>query len=370
MRKRNTIRIAASVMAVILILLPLFKIQTFGETSKVKETEDKVLQISEEEKKNLELLFTINQKQEELQKQEVETEKVIEQLNTEKEKLESEALRTAGLYNKQRDSLGKILAAYERKGTASYLDAILSSGDLKTFIRSVNIVRDLTRGVNKLLSDLKENEKKLAKEKKKLADKIEELEKEKENLSIQIEKQKALKKSQEEFLASLKEERNHYESQLELLKASWESAKSYFKEGFVKDFEEKMQNGTITDRDLNLHIDLLKISGELKADKLNEALTPMAFLFEEGKAVMQVPEWSLTLTGTFEIKDASSLVFKIDGGTYYELPLEEGAVKELFPEGFPVIDLSSLLQNLRFKVKLEKIQLREGVMEFTLRPEL
>ncbi|SHO44756.1 coiled-coil domain-containing protein [Anaerocolumna xylanovorans] len=366
MRKR--IRITAGLMAGVLILLMLFKIQTFGENSKVKETEDKVLKISEEEKENLEILFTINQKWEELQKQADGTTEKIKQLTIEKEKLESEIDSINNSYNKQRDTLGKILVAYERKGTASYLDALLSAGDLKTFIRSVNILRDLTGGVNKLLMDLKENEEKLSEDKKKLSDKITELKEEEKELTLQIEQQAKLKAEQEAFLWSLKEEKGHYEDQLELLKATWEGAKEYFKGDFAKEFEEKIQSGAITTEDLKLHIDFLKISGELKEEKLNEALLPIAFHFEEGKAQLVVPDRALTLTGTFEIKDSASLIFQVTEGTFYGLPLEENSISELFPEGFPVIDLAALMQNMQFNIKLNQVKLKKGVLEFTLKP--
>lgn len=366
MRKR--IRITAGLMAGILILLMLFKIQTYGETSKMKETEDKVLKISKEEKENLKILFTINQKWEELQKQAEETTEKIEELTKEKEKLEGEIDSINNSYKEQRDTLGKILVAYERKGTASYLDALLSAGDLKTFIRSVNILRDVTGGVNKLLTGLKENEKKLSEDKEKLSDKIAEQKEEEQELNLQIKQQEELKAEQETFLLSLKEEKGHYEGQLGLLKDTWEGAKEYFKEDFVKEFEEKVQSGAITTEDLNLHIDFLKISGELKEEKLNEALSPMAFHFEENRAQLVIPEKELTLTGNFEKKDATSLIFHVTEGTFYGLPLEESSIAELFPESFPVIDLAFLVQNMQFGIKLNEVTVKKGVLEFTLKP--
>lgn len=360
--------IITGILAAGLLLALFFQIQALGEVAKIKETEESVFEISEEEKKNLEILFLMNQKSDELKAEEKTLTERIHGLQDEKKVLEADISDISDSYERQKETLAKVLVAYERRGMASYLDAVLSSGDLRTFLRSVNILRDLSSGVNRLLEELKENEKKLRSEQLKLAAKIEELNREQEELKVKIQQQEEQSREQEAFLESLKEEKDHYEEQLKLLKDIWEGAKEYFKEGFSEDFTVRLQQGNITTEDLNLRINLLKISGELQEEKLNEALTPMAFHLTEGEAVLEVPDKSLVLNGTFEIQSDTSLLFQVTGGTFYELPLEESSVAELFSQGYPVIDFSYFMEDLQFDMKIGGISLGDGTLKFTLKP--
>lgn len=346
----------------------LFQTRALGETAKIKETKDTVLQISGEEKENLEILFAINQKKEELQREEKKLTIEITKLNKEKKELEAEIEGINESYRTQKETLAKVLVAYERRGTASYLDALLSAGDLKTFIRAVNILRDLSGGVNELLADLEENERKLGQEQKELSNKLTELAENKKELELKLQKQQELKDQQEIFLKSLKEEKSHYEDQLKLLTDVWEGAKEYFREDFTRDFTNRLQAGNMTTADLNIHINMLKINGELGEEKLNELLAPLNFQFEKKRVILKISEWSLILTGTFEIKDDTSLELKINGGSFYDLPLEESSISDLFNGGYPVIDFSYFLKDMQFDMKIEGVESGDGVLRFTLKP--
>jgi hypothetical protein len=72
------------------------------------------------------------------------------------------------------------------------------------------------------------------------------------------------------------------------------------------------------------------------------------------------------LAGRFVLSDEHSLRFEVEEGSFYGMPLKAGAIKELFEEGYLVLNLESQLQNSTLK----SIEIMDGYLDLSIKPEL
>lgn len=346
-----------------------------GEVKPITEVQEKLEGITEEEKAVLEILFTLEQEMEEMEREESAITKDIEALQIEIDDMEELLKERQKNYDDQLDILKKVLVGYQRKGPASYLDTLLSAEDLRTFLESINMIKDLTRNVGKLLDSLEEGKKKLAEERDRLSEKAALLADKKEELQDALMKKLELKTKKEAYLATLKEKSEQYQEQLSNLKQMWEDSKLQFS-NIVENFSQIIGEGNISLSDLNLSANLFEIKGAIYEETFNEILREhsdlpgLLFHFYTDRVEIEIPEKHLVLIGTFIIAEDKVLKLEVEKGSFYEMPLENESIEELFIDGYLLIDFKELAGDMLIDFSLETVETKEGYLEFKITPKL
>ncbi|HHW00451.1 MAG TPA: hypothetical protein GXX36_12960 [Clostridiaceae bacterium] len=350
-------------------LIAVFPNRIFGQVQPIIEIQEKLEEISDEEKKVLAHLFILLQEIEEMDRQVAGITQEIEILQTEIENLETAIENKQKDYDNQLKVLEQVLVSYQRRGPASYLQTILSAKDLTAFVRSFNTVRDLSRNVGELLDAIEEGKKELTAQKEVLAENVALLEKRKGELKEALARKQQIKDEQEVYLASLREGREYYEQQLAIIEQMWNDSKAMFSQ-IIDEFTRIMNEGNIPLEAFNIRIAFPSVKGTIYEETINDIveehsrLPKMVFHFRPGKVEVEVPEKHLKLTGTFSIEGKSVIKFIVEEGSFYEMPLEPVSIEELFKNGYLSIDFSNYVDN----ITLESIEISEGYMEFKIRP--
>jgi peptidoglycan hydrolase CwlO-like protein len=347
--------------------------RVYGET--YSNVEEKLDTITEEEKAVLKDLFFLTQEIEEMERQEAEiTEEIIEQQSHIKE-LETNIQAQQKEYDQQLSIMEKVFVSYQKMGPASYLETLLNAKDFTTFLRSINIIRNLSDNVNNLLESLESDKLKLIQEKDTLAKHIVILEEKKAALKEPLLRKRQLKAEQEAYLDSLEENKSYYEEQLNNLDQMWEAIKILFSQ-IVEEFKTIINAGSFTDEDLNLKLSFTNISGSLHEDSLNQILNEnsklpnMVFDFNPDIVKIEIPDKHLVLYGNFIIEDNSIIKFQVEEGSFYDMPLEKTSIDELFREGSIRIDFMEIAGDmLIFDIQLKGVGVNEHYLEFELTPD-
>ncbi len=342
-----------------------------GEVQPITEAQEKLDDITEEEKIVLEDLFTLTQEMEELDREEAKLSKEKEALMIKIKDRESLIEVRQKDYDDQLEILKRVLVDYQRSGPASYVDTLLSVGDLRTFLRSINIIRDLTRNVGEFLDSLEAEQKELAEEKETLAGDVALLEEKKVELQVSYEKKQELKSEQENYLETLEEKREDYEVQIKNLEQMWDDIKIQFSK-IVEVFDNIISEGYITQEDLNLSIEFPIIKGTIYETGFNEILMEhydlqgLRFRFHTDKVVIEIPDKHLILEGTFKIVEGKKLKLEVEKGSFYNMPLETASIEELFKDGYLLIDFEKLTGDMLMDFYLQSIKSQEGYLEFKI----
>ena len=77
---------------------------------------------------------------------------------------------------------------------------------------------------------------------------------------------------------------------------------------------------------------------------------------------MEIPEKKLKLSGTFAVVEGKALKFEPMEGTFYDMFLEPSSLRELFREGYLLIDLTDPVGS--FTVK--SVEIKDGYIEFEI----
>jgi peptidoglycan hydrolase CwlO-like protein len=368
------IRLFISFMMLAFFVTYAFTYQVSGEVQQIGEFQDKLNGITKEEKEVLDDLFAITQEIEELEMEEKNIQKEIEVLTKKKTDLELLIHKDQKSYDEQLSILKKVLREYQRKGPASYINTLLSSGDLRTFIQSVHILRDLTHNVNQLLDDLQAEKEELSKEKERLKENVLLLEQKQEEIKVPLAKKLALKEEQEAYLVSLKEEKEYYQKQLNNLEQMWTDCKEIFS-NLVIEFSRIISEGKFTLEDINLTFEFPAMKGTLKEETLNEILKEnsnlpnMEFGFSKDKVEILIPDMYIHLTGYFVIEEQSILKLVVTEGRFYEMPLSNASIEELFQGQFIRIDFKQITKNLvLMDYTIESVEVKDNQLEFKILP--
>ncbi|WP_425287111.1 coiled-coil domain-containing protein [Proteiniborus ethanoligenes] len=274
-------------------------------------------------------------------------------------------------YEKNLSVLEKVLKAYQKNGPGSYVELILSSDSLTTLIERINILGDISKNTSKLLEAIKESKEKLALEKAKLSDKLALIEEQQRKLTEAIENKIRLKNDLEAYLVSLEGEQQKYEEYLSNINKLWSGIKPLFSET-VKAFSRMMVEADIPPDAIEIELSLFSIKGVIKEKTFNEIIrsqefpTKMEFGFSSDRMTVQMPDKRLSLSGTFVVLDGQKLVFEVDKGTFFEMPLESSAIEELFKEGYLELDLKPILG----KNIIKSIKINEENIELKITPVL
>jgi peptidoglycan hydrolase CwlO-like protein len=371
-KKIGKLIITALVFALITVLMPM---QASGEVAPISELEDKLEGISEEERAVLEELFTLQQEIDALEQEEDKINGEIEDLQAQIEELGEEIDKKQEEYDLQLDILRQVLVQYQRGGPASHLEILLKADSLSEFIKSLNILKDMSHNVNDLLASLEEGKQALQEERSRLNDKTVQQEKKKEELLENLHTKQRLQQEQETYLASLQEDREYYEEQLGNVKQVWADCRTLFA-GMVEEITGIIGSGYFTAEDLNIEYGFFTIHGHLKEETFNRiisensALLQTVFHFEENQVIIEVPEKRLVLTGNFVIAGESAIQFEVETGTFYDMPLEDSAVKELFQNGPLLIDFKSIAGDMVIiNFKINEVESKDGTLDFIIMPQ-
>ncbi|HYE83385.1 MAG TPA: hypothetical protein VEG39_14610 [Clostridia bacterium] len=335
-----------------------------GQADPFSEIKEKMSGISEEEKENLQNLFTLTQEIESMELEEKKLAEEIKAMSREVESLEAAIARSELDYLKRKESLRQVLRSYQRMGPGSFIEIILNSDSLSAFLHRVNTLRDLTRNTGELLEQLKASGELLAKEKAGLSEKLVLLEEKQRQSKEALAKKVKLKVEMEEYLVSLKGEREHYQQYLADIGQVWNELKPLFAEA-VKDFSRIIEEGSIPAAAVKISISFPDIKGAIEDRTINDiiseqsSLPPIVFAFHTDEVEISLPEKYLELSGIFVVKDGHALEFQAKEGSFYGMPLEPGSIEELFSEGDLVLDIKPLLGGN----DIHALELKEGYLE-------
>lgn len=375
MTKRKLVYIGKLITIVMMITLVVIPYHVSGEVQPITDLQEKLEGISAQEKAVLEKLFTINQKMEELKREIQQITEEIDALQVHSIELENKIEEKQKDYDFQLNILKQVLVDYQRGGPASYLEILLNADNLTEFLKSINMIKDISRNVGELLDDLEEGKKVLQTEKDELAENVLLLEQKQSELEEPLKEQQELKEEQEEYLASLQEDREHYQEQLENLVQVWEDCKLLFSD-IISEITKIVGEGYFTTEDLNLSYGFFKMEGALTEDTFNKILQEHSklpetiFHFYTDKVVIEVPGKHLVLSGKFTLAGDASLLFEVEEGSFYEMPLEATSIQELFKNGPLLIDFKQLAgDSVSIDFALNKLETIEGSLVFDIIPK-
>lgn len=342
-----------------------------GQVAPIIEVEEALQGISDIEEAVMADLFTLSQEIEEMERQHLIMTAEIEQLQIDTEEIAKEIELKQDSYNGQLNVLEKVLVSYQRKGPASFIETVLKSESLSEFVQSLNIIREISKNTGELLNNIENTKNQLTLEKESLINKEQQLEDYAFQLQTAIDDMYTLKQDQEDLLDSLGEAKEIYEGELQLLQQLWDEIKVLFSE-IIVNFTKIIERGEIPVEALNLTISFPRLSGTIYDQTINDILKDqpelpeMIFAFTPEGIWLEVPEKHLSLRGAFTIIDKSILKFEVEEGSFFNMPLTQGSLEELFKDGAIVIDFKELLGN----VILESVEVLDGYLEFVITPNL
>lgn len=357
--------------AIILVLGAFSPGVVVGHADPFLEIKEKLSGISEEEKEILQNLFTISQEIELMEIEEKKLSQDVEIMNKEIKSMEVTIKEGESNYKKRQESLKQVLRSYQRMGPGSFLEIILDSDSLGTFLQRVNTVRDLTRNTGELLDQLEVSGEKLKKDKTMLSERLILLEERQKQSREALAKKMGLKKEQEEYLASLKGERMYYQEHLTNIERVWNELKPLFSDA-AREFSRIIEEGNIPSEALKVTFSFTEARGTIEDNVINKVVSeqstlPMiVFSFHPGKVEISLPEKYLVLSGTFVITDGHTLKFQAQEGSFYGMPLEAGSIEELLSKGDLVLNIEPLLAGN----VINDLEIKEGHLELINRFKL
>jgi len=364
LRSEKLKTIIASGLVIIFAMTVILLDTVSGQEDPFLEVKEKLEKISREERDILINLFTLIQEIELIEGEEKELAKEVEAISKEIGELEAAIAEEERVLGKKEEGLKSILRSYQRMGPGSFLEIILSSDSLGTFLQRINTLRDLTRNTGELLEQLKESRKKLSEEKDELSVKLKLFQNKQEQSRQALAKKLKLKDEKEEYLASLEGEREYYQEHLNNIEEMWNETKSLVSEA-AKEFSRIVEDGNLPVNALKITISFFEIKGSIEDKVINKVISEhsklpgMTFAFHQDKVEISLPEKNIVLLGTFVTLEGNTLKFLPQEGTFYGMPLEPGSMEDLFSEGDLVLNLEPLLGGN----KINTIAIKEGYLE-------
>lgn len=347
-------------------------VKVTGEVKPITEANEQLKGITEEEKQTLENLFILSQEIEEMEREEIRITKEIEGLIYDIENLDKSIIEEQEYYDFYLNLLEKVLISYQRGGPTSYFDILLKAENLTVFIKSLNLIKDISRNTGDLLASVEESKKSLEDNRRTLSDSKDLLEVKREELHEPIMSKKNLVEEQEAYLDSLADKKELFEEHLNSLQLMWDNLKVLFSET-VDEFSRIIGEGHFAMEDLNLKIGFFSVKGAIHEERFNQiindnsTLSEMKFTFGQEGVIIEVPENNLVLEGEFVVKGNASLEFIPRGGTFYNMALEMESINELFKMGPMIIDFERVAGDLvTIEIKLEDVYTENGYINFTI----
>lgn len=355
----------------ILLIVSIIPAQVFGDVKPIEDMEETLSGITEEQKTVLEDLFRLSQEIDMIEREKKKINKDIADLQHQIDTLEEEINEKQRAYDLELDTLKKVLVYYQRGGPATYLEILLRADSLTEFLKSINVIKDISKNVNELLNSLEESKRILLEEKKSLDDKVLELEAKNDELKENLKSHQLVLQKQEKYLQSLNEQREYYEEQLGNLEEMWDNSKKLFAD-IVDEITRIISEGYFTMEDLNISLGFQEMTGSIKEDRFNELLQKEALLshtkvrFEENQVIIEVPENHLVLVGDFILEGESSVRYEVEEALFYDFPLEESSIQELFQKGPLILDFHEIAEDMNFDFTVTDVESTMGQLNFSL----
>lgn len=374
MKQTRSVPLISIILVMIIAFIRLPSVAS-GDVKPITEAEEKLENISEEEKAVLEELFFISQRIDEMELEEKQIAKDIDRIQIDIEEIECTIEEKQEKIDSQVAIMEQFMVLYQRRGPASFLEYLLKAGNLTEFLKSINAIKDIAKNVNNLLTSIETDKQILEQEKEQLDERVRQLEKKKDKLQAALQKQRELKQEQEEYLASLEVNKAFFEDQLGNLEQLWEANKILFAE-IVGELTRIAGEGYFSMEDLNVTFSFTGIKGFIYDDTFNQVLnehsglTETIFNFEPGWITVEVPENHLVLGGTFTLVDDSTIEFIPENGSFYDMTLEQSSLDELFLESALTIDFKAIAAGMviiDFTVKT--VESQEGLLAFEIKPQ-
>ncbi len=340
-----------------------------GQAEPFPEIREKLTGITAQEREIIKNLFILVQEAQGLERQEAALASEMAALEDDIKDLEGRMKAQRAVFENKQAALKQVLRSYQRRGPASYLEVILDSDSLNTFLRRINTLRDLTRNTGRLLDSLEESRNRLAAEEASMKEKLALMEAKQVQLKAALEERLQLKADREALLAALGKERSHFQDFLSEIEQVWEAVQSLFPE-LVKVFSGMIESGGFPPDALEIKFSFFSVRASIDDDTFNEivaaqsGLPKMTFSFIQDKVELEMPEQNLTLTGTFVVQDSSVLKLQVLSGSFFGMPLKPEALEELFRGGNLSLDFKPVLgRNI-----LQGVELKEDSLEFVIKP--
>lgn len=331
---------------------------------------EKMVGISETERKTLQNLFVLGQQIKEMEEEAVRITRNIEIINEEIEGLKVTIAGEEIAYTKKLEDLKQVLKSYQRMGPGTYLEIILSSDNLEMLLRRINTLRDLTRNTGKLMELLEDSKEKQYIKKTNLVEKITLMEDNQKQFRESLIKKKQLIEEQEKYLASLKEKKEYYQENLANLQHNWDELKAFVPE-IIQELSMIIDEGNIPYEKLNIAYSFLNIKGSINEKTINEIMSvhpllpKIVFSFHPNNVELSMPEQNLILSGIFVIQETHTIKFQVQEGSFYGMPLDVGSIEDLFIKGDLVFNLELPLGDYA----LNSIKTTDGYLEMTIIPK-
>lgn len=368
MSKRVNSKLLLSFCLAILLIISLPLSIVVGQGGPFSEIKERMASISESEHENLQNLFVLSQQIAEIGKEE---KKVTQDIKTKKTEIEGLKVTIASeemAYTKKMEDLKQVFKSYQRMGPGTYIEIILNSDNLAMLLRRVNTLRDLTRNTQNLMELLEESKAKQLMEKENLVQKISSLEDKQKLLQESLIKKKQLIQDQEKYLSSLKEKREAYQENLSKLQLNWDELKTSVPV-IIKELARIIDEGYIPPEKLNISFNFTSIRGTIDEKTLNDFISEYPLLpkivlkFYPNNVQISMPEENLVLSGNFVIQEAQALKFQVKEGSFYGMPLDAGAIEDLFIKGDLVFKLKLPMST---NYRLNSIKTRDGSLELII----
>lgn len=340
-----------------------------GVEETLPEIRDKITRISEDEKQVLQKLFLLTREIEGLEREAAAIGRELDKINIEMETMEEAIKGEEAVYAKEQENLKHILQSYQRGGPGSYLEIILKSDSLDSFLKRLNIVRDLAQNTGKLLNTLEERREKLFLEKADMAEKRTLTQAKQKQLSGAIAEKSRLRAELEGLNASLAGEMEYYQAYLDEIEKEWKGLGDLFA-AVANEFTRFVDKGNLPLEALKIEFNFLYIKGSLDEKAFNrivDANSPLPeiqFGFLPDKLQIRVPERNLLLRGRLVVENQRALKFEAEEGSFHGMSLERAALEELFLESPLVLDLKPMLAG----GTISAVRIVEGNIELTIIP--
>ena len=276
---------------------------------------EKLIDISEEEKQILQSLFTLTQEIEIMEREEKVINQELEMANQEIIRLESVIAGEEANYEKNQEALERVFKIYQKMGPGSYLEIIMDSDNLSTLLKRLNIMRDLTRNTGKLLEMLEVSKDKLSSEKTQVAEKLALIKERQRQSKEALAKKLKLKEDKDAYLASLNAESKLYQEYLANMQKMLSELKVLLSEA-AKAFSGIIADGSLPRDAIKITISLFNVKGKIDEETFNNilakqaSLSEMEFAFNNDEIKISIPKKQLVLSGDFVIQGDNILSLK------------------------------------------------------------
>lgn len=327
--------------------------------------------ITSEEKKVLEELFIISQDIAEAEWAEELLVHEIAKLHEDIVFIENRLQEEEVAFKQKLGILQEVLRGYQKRGVASYLHIILTSNGLSDLVKRINIIREFSRNTGGLLEEIEGRRELLASEEALLSNKLAASEDKRLELRELVSVKAEARSKLEEYLISLGGERQFYEENLALLREHW-SELSESITGIREAIIDLIADNNLPREAFRITYGLLGARVSINQADFNKLLqsngnlSMLEFKFLEDRVALSVKDKGLELTGKFIVETRNNIQLVVEEGAFYNIPLQQEAIVDLFKEGPIIIDLSAAFEGNSIRA----ISVNDGYIELLVVPVL